>query len=185
MDIATIISEADVRVPNTFPSSQKVTWLNEVNNEFFDIVKIPKAATFNTIANTTTYTLTNEVRGRSIDKVMVGKNLFPSLLFEEMLPGRNYHNYDDTTFVLTLSPAPTSVLPGVVKFSRVASTTFVSTTLTAVPDAPAEYHWIYILALCEKMANAIDDIPKAANYGQQYRAQLAVAQANFMRGGGG
>jgi hypothetical protein len=52
-----IITEADVRVSNTFSSAQKVSWLNEINNEFFDVVKIPAASLFTSIAGIAAYIL--------------------------------------------------------------------------------------------------------------------------------
>lgn len=180
MDIGTIIAEADVRVPNSLASAQKVTFLNEVNNEFFDIVKIPKTATFTTAASVATYLIGADVRAKNITKVIVGKSLYPSFLYEDVGPGLNYHLYDESTGNLILSPVPTRVgLAGIVKYLRPPTTAFVTGTLTAQPDAPAEYHWVYILGLCEKIALAIDDVPRSANYGQQYRAQLSIAQANY------
>lgn len=183
MDIQTIISEADARIPNALATGQKVTWLNEVNNEFFDVVKIPKAVPFNTAANSATYVLANDIRAKNIEKVVIGKSLYLSYLNQDVGPGLNYHLFDDTAATLTLVPAPTTAnVSSIVKYSRISTTTFLVGTLNASPDAPAEYHWVYILGLCEKMATAMDDIPRSSNYGQQYRAQLTVAQANYQRG---
>lgn len=183
MDLTSIIAEADVRVPNSFDNAQKVSWLNEINNEFFDAVKIPKTAVFSTVSGTATVTLPTDVRGKNIERVNIGKGVYPSFLYEDVPPGRGYHTFDDVGKILTIVPTPTAVLSGIVKYYQISTTTFISTTLTAIPDAPAEYHWVYILGLCERIANALDDIPRASNYGQQYRGQLAMAQANYAGGG--
>lgn len=179
-----IITEADVRVPNSFSTAQKVTWLNEINQEFFNIVKIPKTATFTTVAGTATAVLTpTDIRGKDIDKVHVGNGIYSSFLYDDVKPGRGYHTYDDTTRTITIVPTPTTALPGIVRYHQIATTTFVTGTLTATPDAPIECHELYVNGLAEKMALSLDDMAKAANYGQHYRAQLTIAQANYSRGG--
>ena len=51
--------------------------------------------------------------------------------------------------------------------------------LSATPDAPSEFHWTYILALCERIAKAMNDVPLANNYANDYRGQLSVAQESY------
>lgn len=174
-----IITEADILVPNAFGTSTKIGWLNEINTEFFEVVKIPNFATFTTVASTAGYTLTGAIRGKNIARVQVGTTLYPSFLFETVSPGTNYHLFTDSTLLLTLASTPTQVLSGTVKYFQTASTTFVSSTLTAAPDAPAEYHWIYILGLCAKIAKAIPDVTLGNNYTADYNANLLVAQQNY------
>lgn len=181
LTLSKIIEEADIRVANAFDDSQKVDWLNEINNEFFDVVKIPKAASFTTTSGTSLYTLSAEIRGKNIDKVHVGKTIFPSFLYSDVQPGQNYHVFDDDTARITLTPTPTQTVTGIVRYHKIATTPFVLATLTAVPDAPAEYHWIYILGLCERIAKAMDDTIKGNNYGNDYRGNLAIAQQNYQR----
>lgn len=178
-----IIAEADVRVVNSFSDAQKVTWLNEVNQEFFDVVKIPKTVSFTTINGTGEYTLNTDIRGKNIDLVHVGNGIFPSFLYDKVNPGTNYHTFNDDTHKITLSPTPSSVIAGIVRYHKIGITTFVSSGLTATPDAPAEYHWIYVLGLCERIAKAMDDLGKANNYANDYRNSLLIAQQNYKKTG--
>lgn len=181
LTLAQIITEADIRMPNTFDSAQKVSWINEVNQEFFDVVKIPLTTT--TTTNTSgSYILTpTDIRSKNIDKVLVGTRYHDSLQYGELKPGRNSWDFNETTKTLTLSPDTMSGEKIIVRYNRIGTTTFVSGTLTAIPDAPAEYHQIYILGLAERIAKAMDDAAKANNFAQDYRGSLAVAQANFQR----
>lgn len=182
MQLSAIIAEADVRVPNPFGDPQKVMWLNEINNEFFDVVKIPKVVTFTTAAGTPAYATAADVRGKNITAVRVGKGLYPSFLYEQVPPGQNYHLFDDTSTQITLSPAPTQALiPGIVRYNRISTSTFTSTALTVEPDAPTEYHWVYILGLCERIAKAIPDVTLANNYAADYLKNLQIAQQNYNR----
>lgn len=186
MDLTTIISEADTRVPNNFDTAQKVAWLNEIHNEFFDVVKIPKVATFNTVAAAPTVVVTpTDIRGKNIETVFIGKGLYPSFQYDKVDPGRGYHTFDDTTRTITIVPTPTAVQAGVIKYYQINTTTFISTTLTAVPDAPLEYHWIFILGLCERIAKSMDDVIRANNYASDYRANLQIAQQNYRQSGKG
>jgi hypothetical protein len=182
MKLSEIIAEADVRVPNSFTDAQKVMWLNEINNEFFDVVKIPRTATFSTTAGTATYVLANGIRAKNINKVHVGNGIYGSFLYGNVPPGQNYHLFDDTNSTLTLAPAPTvAALQGIVKYYQVATTSFVSTALTVTPDAPAEYHWVYILGLCERIAKTIPDVSLANNYAADYQRNLVLAQQNYLK----
>lgn len=179
LTLTDIIAEADLLVPNAFSPVTKVAWLNEINTEFFEVVKIPNYVLFNTVAATASYTLTGMIRGKNIARVQVGTTLYPSFLYEGVSPGTNYHLFNDASLSITLESIPTSVLKGSVKYFSTATTTFVSSTLTANPDAPTEYHWIYILGLCAKIAKAIPDITLANNYTADYNANLLIAQQNY------
>lgn len=176
-----IIAMADILVPNSDTNAQKMLWLNEVNNKFFEVVKIPKTATFNTVVGTATTTLASGIRGKNIDKVHVGNGLFPSFLYDNVHPGHNYHLFDDDTLVMTLSPTPTQVLSAIVRYFRMATTTYVDSapSLASSPDAPSEYHYGYAFGLAEKIAQSLEDISKANNYGGQYNGVLAIAQQNY------
>lgn len=182
MDLTTIIAEADIRVPNVFSSAQKVDWLNHINGLFFEVVKIPKVATFNTVAGTPSYSIAGGVKEKNITKVQVGNGNFKSLSYEEVNPGNNYFIFNDGSNQITLSPVPTRAQSGYVRYDSAATTSFVSTSLTAKPDAPEQYHWIYILGLCEHIAKAMNDVSLANNYAQEFQANLLMAQQNYARG---
>ncbi|WP_215727498.1 hypothetical protein, partial [Mycobacterium tuberculosis] len=83
-----------------------------------------------------------------------------------------------------LSPAPyQSGLQGIVRYYRIATTTFTSSNLNAVPDAPEEFHWTYVPALASYLANTQDDSSNAANYENMYKNAWAVAVQNYSNGG--
>lgn len=182
MQISEIIAEADVRMPNSFSSAQKVSWLNEVNQEFFDVVKIPSFASFTIPASgaTGTYTVPNDVRAKNIYKMFVGSRIYSSIQYEDVTPGRNYWTLDEVQSAITIVPDGFPNEKGVITYAKIGTTTFVSATLTTVPDAPKEYHWLYILGLCERIAIAMDDIAKSNNFGSEYRTNLSTAQANYI-----
>jgi len=146
-----IIADADIRVPNVFDVNQKLTWLNEVNNEFCEVVKIPATETFTTAANQDSYQLSDSIRTRNIVDVVVGTERFRSLLFDEALrPGMNYYDFDETNRALKLIPAPRkNNLVGLVRYYKVPGVSFTSSNYTTTePDSPREYHWVYVLGLC-------------------------------------
>lgn len=179
MDLQAIINEADVMVPNTYNVPDKISWLNAVNQEFFNVVKIPLV---NVQASTTgpEYTLPTGVRAKNIDLVQVGLTQYRSLLDDNVRPGENVWNFDDTTLKITLTPAPYQTGLSIrVRYHRTATTTFTSSVLTTEPDAPIEYHWLYVVGLCSRIAKSMDDLAKANNYENDYRAGLNVAAANY------
>jgi hypothetical protein len=180
MNIQLIIDEADTRIPNAFSTAQKVDWLNEVNFEFFDIVKIPKAYSSTANGSTSTFTLPTDAREKNIRKVVVGSNYYRSMAYEDITAAFNYFTLDDATQIMTTTPAPPSG-PIVVVYDRVSGTSFTSGNLTVSPDAPTEYHWIYVLGLCTRIAKAMNDVVLANNYDADYKNNLSVAQQNYVR----
>lgn len=180
MNLQLIIDEADTRIPNAFATDQKVDWLNEINNEFFDIVKIPKTFSFTTTASPTV-TVGTDLREKNIKKVVVGSNYYRSMAYEDITAAFNYYTVDDTTGIVTLVPQPATGSKFVCVYDKIGTTQFVVGTLTAVPDAPAEYHWLYILGLCSRIAKAMNDAGLANNYENDYKNNLAVAQQNYTR----
>lgn len=178
LTLTQIISEADLLVPNTLDTAQKVLLLNELNNEFFEVVPIPAIHNFVTVAGQNVYALNPQIRSNKVGSVIVGNTIYESMQYENVRPGHNFWVIESNN--LTLSPSVTvSGQPGVVKYTKIATSTFTTGGLTVNPDAPGEYHWIYVLGLCELLAKAMNDVTLANNYGSDYRAQLSLAQQNY------
>jgi hypothetical protein len=182
MNISEIINEADMLVPNEVPVADKVVWLNALNQDFFNVVKIPKVAQFDCVAGETDYTLPADVRQKNIDLVLIGPSKYRSLDREDVTPYQNAFAYDDTTKTISLYPAPYADLRGFLRYHRIATTTFLSTALSVPPDAPEEYHWTFIPGLAAMLANSQDDAVKASNYENQYKAAWNVAAQNYQAG---
>jgi hypothetical protein len=181
MDIKTIIDEADIRVPNAFDQAQKVDWLNEVNYEFFDIVKIPKVATITTDGVATQFTAPTDLREKNVRKVVIGSNYYRSMVFEDITAAFNYFTIDETNNKIVFTPKPPAGT-AVVVYEKMSVTPFVSTNLSATPEAPQEYHWIYILGLAARIAKAMNDITLSNNYDNDYKSNLTIAQQNYVKG---
>lgn len=178
-----IMSEADVLVPNAYTSADKVSWLNSINQDFFNVVKIPLIFRFSTVSNQSDYQLPTDARAKNIDLVQTKYTMYLSLVDEIVVsPTQSYWTFDDATKKITLTPAPPlDGWPGVVRYHRIATTNFVSNNLGAQPDAPPEYHWIYTIGLCARIAKAQDDLAKATNYESDYRNALNTAAANYAK----
>lgn len=179
-----IISEAYTLVPNEVPTTEKIIWLNAINQDFFNAVKIPKLYRF-TSSTTGAYAAPVDMRQKNIDYVQIGVLKYRNLDEDDVGPLQNAFSFDDTTKTLTLSPAPyQSGLQGIVRYYRIATTTFLSSNLNATPDAPEEFHWTYIPALASYLANTQDDTSNAANYENMYKNAWAVAVQNYSNGVG-
>ncbi|MDC6267714.1 phage adaptor protein [Lysinibacillus fusiformis] len=174
-----IIKEADVRVPNPFDAAQKISWLNEINVEFFEIVRIPKVFRFMVNGGTDTYALPASIRSHAVESVRNQAVMYESIQYEKVQPGRNYWNLDDDTHQLTLFPRPTINAEAIINYRKKTESIYLTTDLSAKPDAPAEFHYAYILGLCERIAKAMNDVTLANNYANDYRGQLSVAQERY------
>ncbi|WP_127580183.1 hypothetical protein [Paenibacillus koleovorans] len=186
MLIQEIITEADILVPNEVTTADKVVVLNALNQDFFNIVKIPKIVRFNAVQGQAGYTLATDVREKNIDLVMVGLLKYRNLDNEVVNPTQNVFTFEDTDHELTLSPAPYQTgLQGIVRSHRIATTTFTTGGVgTQTPDAPTEYHWTFVPALASFLAYSQDDAGKGGNYETQYKAGWSVAAQNYQKEGG-
>lgn len=183
MNIQEIMNEADILVPNEVPAADKVIWLNAINQDFFNVVKIPKMAWFDSVAGQNVYVLPTDVRMKNTDMCMVGMIQYRSIQNVNVTPLQNSYMLDDETHTLVLTPAPyQSDMQGLIRYRRIATTTFSSSNLSAAPDAPEEYHWTLIPALAAYIANTQDDGAKAGNYESQYKAAWNVAAQNYQVG---
>lgn len=175
-----IINEVDTLVPNTIENAKKVTWLNAINNEFFEVVKIPTIHQFTVSVGTSEYTLPNDVRSKNVVRVQIDSAYHLSMQYEQVNPGHNFWSMDDVTRKLQLNPTPSVAgKVGIVTYNKIGTTTFTTTNLTVKPDAPEEYHWIYVLGLSEQVAKAMNDVTLANNYGNDFREHLVIAQQNY------
>lgn len=182
MNLQEIMDEANVLVPNSFTTAQKISWLNELNRTFFEVVKIPLLHFFSATAGTSSFTMPSTITVRNVDRVMVGTLIYRSFQMEDVPPGNAGWSLDETTYALTLHPAPSTTESAYVRFMRAAATTYTTTTpASQTPEAPTAYHEFYIYGLAEKMALSMDDTAKANNFGQQYRSLLVVAQSNYVQ----
>ncbi|MFB5761027.1 phage adaptor protein [Paenibacillus medicaginis] len=182
MNISEIIAEADLLVPNDAPQADKVVWLNAINQDFFNVVKIPKIARFACVVAQSDYALPADVRSKNIDLVLIGMSSYKNLNRDDITPAQNAYSFADDTKTLSLYPAPYTNLQGFLRYRRIATTNFTAGNLGAVPDAPDEYHWTYIPALAAFIANSQDDSVKAGNYEAQYKGAWNVASQNYQAG---
>ncbi len=175
MNLTTIIAEADVLVPNDMTVAEKVAFLNTINVDFFNQVKIPIIERFETTL-AATYEITGLVKDQDIDYVRIGFLQYQKVGSSQLKSNEYVANDGE----VILSPAPYAAgLPATIRYYRCATTTFTETSLTDTPDAPSEYHWTYVPALCVKLAQAMDDMPKAANYEEEYRTAWQAAAQDF------
>lgn len=182
LTIQQIINEADISLLNEFSVSDKVSWLNDLNGDFFNTVKIPQTSFFSSTAGQSSYTLSGaELREKNMDKVIVGRLKYESLNYQDVQPVHNWFVFDDSSKILTLSSPPSkSGIQCVARYHRIGTTTFtVGSVSTQRPDAPPEYHYIYVLGLLKYIAESLNDLEQAANYASQYRQALNVAAQNY------
>lgn len=182
MNLQSIINEADILVPNEVEVGDKLIVLDSLNRDFFNVVKIPRVVPFTPVKDQPSYTLPAYVRLKNIDLVMCGVIKYKELIPSTTHPMHNTFTYDDSTYSLTLRPAPyQNGLQAIVRYNRIATTTFEFDNLLATPDCPLEYHFSFVLGLASYLANTQDDGIKASNYENQYKSMWNVAAQNYAK----
>lgn len=176
MNINEIITEADILVPNAVDQAQKLIWLNAVNQDFFNVVKIPTTKRFDYVSGQSDYSIPG-FSEKDIDRVSTGVFWYGKMNYKNITTTQSYFTYENET--LSLYPAPYKNGVGLVRGRKSATTTFLSTNTSIEPDLPKEYHWTLIPALASYLANTEDDGLKAANYESQYKSAWNIAAQNY------
>lgn len=183
MDLNVILAEADVLVPNDVPTADKVMFLNYLNQDFFNVVKIPTQVYFAPVKNVSTYALPIDIRQKNIDFVSVGVVKYAPLNERTPNPLQNTFTFNDLDHTLTLSPPPyQDGLQGVVRYKMLATAFLSPSNLSAQPLVPEEFHWTLVNGLASYLANTQDDAVKASNYENQYKSAWNVAAQNYAKG---
>lgn len=182
MNIQEIINEADNLVPNNVDSSQKIVWLNAINQDFFNVVKIPVTKSMDAIKNQSTYVIDDNIREKNIFNVRVGHFFYRSINYTTDFINDTGYMLDDDIHTLTLLPAPYTNGQLLIGYFKIGKTTYTTNDTTKSPDAPTEYHWTYIPALAAYLAKTEDDAIKASNYETEYKSAWNVAAQNYQVG---
>lgn len=181
MLISEIISEADILVPNGVDQAQKLVWLNAINSDFFNVVKIPRTKFIPAVTNTDTYNIDNDVKDKNVFLVRWNAFFYSRLNYEQQNVNMSFFTVNDAAQTLTLSPAPFMTGPIMISYYLFGTTAYTSGNLNAVPDAPVEYHWTYVPALAAYLAKTEDDGVKAANFEAEYKSAWNVAAQNYQQ----
>lgn len=181
MQIQEIINEADILVPNGVDQAQKLVWLNAINQDFFNVVKIPRTKFIPAVTGTAVYTVTPDIQDKNVFQVRWNAFFYSRLNYDQQNVNMSFFNIDDFAQTLTLSPAPFTTGNIMIGYYYFPTTTYVSGNLTAAPDAPKEYHWTYIPALAAYLAKTEDDAIKASNFEAEYKSAWNVASQNYQQ----
>ena len=175
-----IIEEVDSLVPNPFDNNKKIMWLNAINKEFFEFVKIPAVITLFTEAGRSVYPVPPDLHSRNVDQVQVGGAFYRNARYEDVNPEHNQWLADEKKKEIQLIPPPyVHGLRIAIRYAASWKSTFTTSGLTSSPDAPEEYHDAYVYGLCERVAKAMNDVTMANNYGSDYREAILSAQQTY------
>ena len=178
--LKSIIEETDTLVPNPFDAERKIGWLNAINKEFFEFVKIPTVHVFFTEVGRAVYPIPADIKARNVDQLKVGGAFYVGEQYEDVNPGHNQWFLDEVAGILQLIPPPyVNGMRSTIRYAKMWSTTFLANNLTVSPDAPEEYQDLYVAGLCERVAKAMNDVTLANHYSVDYRGQLLSAQQTY------
>jgi hypothetical protein len=113
--------------------------------------------------------------------VVVGSTFYRSMIYENITDAFNNYTINETSHQIFFSPNPPAGT-AIIVYDRISTLNFVSDNLMVSPEAPLEYHWIYVIGLCVRIAKAMSDVALANNYDNDYKGNLAIAQQNYLRG---
>lgn len=208
MTLQEILNDVDTFIGNSITTDTKVRWLNTIYKEVLEVVKIPHIYEAGVTASTADYTVpsTEGMKSRNIDTVKVKQSadtdsddwkVYQARLFgQEYRAGRyefTAEDVSDGSCNITLYPTPdaTYASTGIrIRFFKGCTETFENTagidadsTSVCLGESPTiiptEYHDIFVLKLCQRLAQAKDDGNKATYYASLSKNLLELMQINY------
>lgn len=166
-----LINDIDARLPNTFTTTQKIGWFNDLQKEIDKDKTNEQIYEFFTVAGQAIYPLPNDCTIELLKYVGIAKDLtdtdrtsFDEYTFKGMneeLDTNNY--YDATNGLIGFYPAPDTDGYSIRLIYRRKSKEFSESDLTLVPDLKEKYHNIFKYDAMQIIASAMKD-SEIANY---------------------
>lgn len=178
-----LLDEIDIRLPNTFTATQKITFMNTFQNEIWRYMASTDLFEFDTIAGQGIYSLASDMHIDMVKSVLIsnstvidGKEGYNTYKFAGLDDDLNSNSFYDALGSLGIYPVPSSDNGGGfnVKVSYEPSPTQLSTnTLTTVPSINVEYQDILKYRTMKVIAQSGNnpDVELANNY-QQEEAEI-------------
>lgn len=183
MNLLEILQDTDGRVANVLARSEKVRWLNQIQRRVFRNVNIPMTLYLETIAGQTVYPLDPDFPTDRIYRVTVDNVEYPYRRLDQPQGRRFYYLLLNH---LAIEPMPMEDGLGIWVFYNKRPLELLDGLTTAeiealtdeelqevIPELPVDYHELYVLGLCEKIAKAKEDVPLANNYVGDFNKLLA------------
>lgn len=174
-----LLTDIDLRMPNSFTQANKIDWLNEVQREVFRELGIQDILEFDTVANMPFYDLTDLAQNIEFEMIksltVDNTNYDPADLNQEAKYNIFYKVLDynnSETPKIGIYPTPTKSDLKIRIFYERRPTLLTASALTAVPDLKEDYQSILKYGVWIIIAESMDDITKANNYTLKYNAEL-------------
>ena len=178
MTVGEIIADADERIPNTISESRKISWLNEIQQQLFRKVNFPpQVEKLTAIAGQVLYPLPDYCPADRIKRVVViaagVSTEYVYKPFDDVVKGSFYYLINDS--IIGLYPVPIGGEEVLIYFSKRPS----SLSSSSVPELPKEYHEIFTVALCARIAKVQRDVELANNYSADYEEILGFMMRDY------
>ena len=191
--VQSLLDDIDARLINTFTATQKISWINDVQNEIWRYMSITDLYEFDTVAGQTTYVMASDMSIDMIESVQVsdstvidgteGYTMYEYAGVDDELSGCQYY---DALGSIGIYPMPSTATGGGynVKVTYDPSPVQLSTnTLTIVPSINAEYQDILKFRAMKVIAQSGNnpDVELANNYQREEDTMMNKIKMDYYK----
>jgi len=186
-----LIDDIDARLPNTYTNTQKISWINDLQNEIWRYMSEEELYEFDTIAGQSIYAMASDMRIDMIKSVLVsnsttidGTEGYTTYKYAGPDDEFGSNAYYDALGSLGIYPVPSSDTGSGynVKVSYEPSPVALSTnTLTTVPGINSEYQDILKFRCMKVIAQSGNspDVELANNYQREEDALMKKIKTDY------
>lgn len=179
--IQSLLNDINLRYRNTFTTDQKVVWMNDEQNELFEILEIDSAPYgFNTIANQFLYPIDSGIDVDRIKQLTIQVNSSTPPSFEDLPFKRTTDNVDVSDYWYTLIErnfyinVPSGAVNNRAVYIYLDSqpVPISATALTIEPSIPLRYQEIFKIGVLKRIAAARKDTLMRNNFDAEYQEKI-------------
>lgn len=172
-----LLDDINDRYRNTFTDTQKVRWMNRVQEQIFQYVPHESPPfTFTTVAETSYYALPSDCEPQLIKYLTIERKAttddFKQLTYKqpEETVGENEEFYTIVNDLIYINPKPTSTTEGkdVYLYYNKKPAEISTSGLSATPDLEENFHELLVYGVLERVCAARKDSIMKSNYASDF-----------------
>jgi hypothetical protein len=160
-----ILSEVDLLVPNSVNKENKITFINQIQNELFrEIHPKTNSYLFRTVPGTEIYKLPDDCSGDNLLEVYVNGNEYQEKGKDDQNHGNLYSIVNDS---ILIQPTPDAYYESYFYYYARPSQLTID-NLNVSPDIPSDFHELLTIGCAKKTAFIMKDYDAYKVLGDQY-----------------
>lgn len=160
MKLSEILEQVDIMVPNSLSLPLKISWINQIQSEFYRDYPIPDAThAFETIPGTQVYPLPEDCAENRITSVVIDDRIYPYAAGD--LPSTQIRYWTIVAEQMMIYPEPKKTMSGFIYY-RPRPPQLTEDDLDEEPLFPSDFQEMLVLGCAARVAKTMPETKDAA-----------------------